>query len=262
MIILILIVFGLALGSFVNAFVWRLHEGKDWIKDRSECVHCHHKLASKDLIPVLSYVFLRGKCRYCKKPINDSPWVELAVPLLFVASYLAWPMELIGEGRFVFILWLIFIVGFVILALYDLKWFLLPDRVVFPLIVLAVAQVIFIAIFFGPFWQTIGGALIGAVALSGLFYTLHKISKGAWIGFGDVKLAIVLGMLAGGLFPTILLLFVASVSGMLVSLPLLLKGKNARGTQIPFGPFLLIGMFVVQLFGQDIIDWYTGLLIV
>lgn len=262
MIILLLIVFGLALGSFVNAFVWRLHEGKDWVKDRSECVHCHHKLASKDLIPVLSYVFLKGKCRYCKKPIEDSPWVELLMPALFVVSYLAWPMVMVGEGRFTFILWLVFIVGFVILAVYDLKWFLLPDKVVFPLIVLAAAQVLFVALFYGTLWQTIGGALLGAAALSGLFYVLHKVSKGAWIGFGDVKLAVVLGLLAGGIFPTILLLFAASVLGMLVSLPLLLTGKASRGTQIPFGPFLLAGMFVVQLFGQQIIDWYTSLLIV
>lgn len=261
MIILLLIVFGLALGSFVNAFVWRLHEGKDWVKGRSECIHCHHQLAAKDLIPVVSYVLLRGKCRYCKKPINDSPWVELLVPALFVASYLAWPMALAGEGRFTFILWLIFIVSFVILAVYDLKWFLLPDKVVFPLIILAGAQVLFVAIFFQPFWQTLGGALAGAGVLSGLFYVLHRVSKGAWIGFGDVKLAIVLGLLAGGLFPAVLVLFSASVLGMLVSLPLLLVGKAKRSTQIPFGPFLLAGMFITQLFGQTITDWYTGLLI-
>lgn len=262
MIILLLIVFGLALGSFVNAFVWRLHEGKDWVKDRSECVHCHHKLAVKDLIPVVSYILLRGKCRYCKKPINDSPWVELIVPALFVASYLVWSMALTGEGLFTFILWLIFIVGFVILAVYDLKWFLLPDKVVFPLIILAAVQVLVVAIFYQPFWETIVGGILGAAVLSGLFYILHKASKGAWIGFGDVKLAIVLGLLAGGLLESALVLFAASVLGMLMSLPLLLTGKAKRGTHIPFGPFLLAGMFITQLFGNQIIDWYLGLVII
>jgi len=262
MIILLLIVFGLALGSFVNAFVWRLHEGKDWVKDRSECVHCHHKLAAKDLIPVVSYILLKGKCRYCKNPINDSPWVELIVPALFVASYLAWPMALTGEGLFTFIVWLILVVGFVILAVYDLKWFLLPDKVVFPLIILAAIQVLVVAIFYQSFWEAIVGGLLGAIVLSGLFYILHKVSKGAWIGFGDVKLAIVLGLLAGGLLESALVLFAASVLGMLLSLPLLLTGKAKRGTHIPFGPFLLAGMFITQLFGSQIIDWYLGLVII
>lgn len=262
MIILLLIVFGLALGSFVNAFVWRLHEGRDWVKERSECVHCHHQLAAKDLIPVISYLWLRGKCRYCHKPINDSPWVELLVPALFLTSYLTWPLSLTGAGLFAFIVWLIFIVGFVMLAVYDLKWFLLPDKVVFPLIGLAVVQLLVLGIFYQPFWEVMGGGLIGAVVLSGLFYVLHKVSKGAWIGFGDVKLAIVLGLLAGGLLESALVLFAASVLGMLVALPLLVSGKAKRGTHVPFGPFLLAGMFITELYGRQIIDWYLGLVIV
>lgn len=262
MIILLLIVFGLALGSFVNAFVWRLHEGKDWVKGRSECIYCHHQLASKDLIPVISYLLLRGKCRYCRKPIKDSPWVELAVPALFVISYFGWPLSLVGEGLFTFILWLIFVVGFVILAVYDLKWFLLPDKVVFPLIGLVVAQLLVVGIFYQPFWQVVSAGIIGAAVLSGLFYVLHKVSKGAWIGFGDVKLAIVLGLLAGGLLESALVLFAASVLGMLVALPLLISGKAKRGTHVPFGPFLLAGMFITELFGHQIIDWYLGLVIV
>lgn len=262
MIIILLVVGGLALGSFVNALVWRLHKGKDWISDRSECTHCHHKLAAKDLVPVFSWLWLRGKCRYCGKPIEDSPLVELAVPALFVASYLFWPMTFDGEGLFIFASWLIFVVGFVALAVYDLRWFLLPDKIVFPLISLAATQVALVALFFEPFWPTFFGAVAGAAALSGLFYVLYRVSNKQWIGFGDVKLAIVLGFLAGGLFEVILLLFAASVMGMLVVLPLLLTGKASRKSHIPFGPFLLAGMVVVQLFGADIIDWYTSLLIV
>ena len=261
MIVLLLIAVGLALGSFVNAFVWRLHKGKDWVRGRSECVHCHHKLAAKDLVPVLSWLSLRGKCRYCGKPIADSPIVELAVPALFVLSYYYWPMDLAAEGLFTFVLWLVFIVGFVVLATYDLKWFLLPDKVVFPLMGLAAFQVLGVALVYEPFLSAITGPVVGAALLSGLFFVLHTASRGSWIGFGDVKLAIVLGLLAGGMLESTLLLFVASVLGMVVALPLMISGKATRRSRIPFGPFLLAGMLIVQLFGGGIIDWYAGLFV-
>lgn len=261
MIILFLIVFGLILGSFVNALVWRLHQNRDWVKDRSECVHCHHKLAAKDLVPVLSWLYLRGKCRYCAKPIQDSPAVELLVPLLFVASYILWPQMFVGEGLLTFALWLIFIVGFTVLAVYDFKWFLLPDKVVFPLMALAVVQVLTVAIFYQQFWPTVLGAVYAVIVLSGLFFVLHALSKGTWIGFGDVKLAVVLGLLAGGPFEAVLLLFVASMSGLLVSLPMLVAGRANRKAHIPFGPFLLFATVVVVLFGAEIIDWYKRLLL-
>jgi len=260
MIVLLLIGLGLIFGSFVNAFVWRLKEQKNWVSERSECPHCHHVLAPKDLIPVISWLLLRGKCRYCGKPIPDSPLTELAVPLLFVASYFFWPMELAGQGLFSFVLWLVCIVGFVVLAVYDLRWFLLPDKVVFPLIGLAFFQVLAIALVYEGSARPLAGAAAGVLTISGLFYALYHLSKGAWIGFGDVKLGIVLGILAGGAVEGLLLLFVASVLGMIVSLPLVFTGKAHRRSHVPFGPFLIMALIVVQLFGPNIIDWYTGTL--
>src|SRR5688572_14928277 len=119
MMILMLVLAGLVLGSFVNALVWRLHVRRDWVRDRSECPHCHHKLAALDLIPVLSWLMLRGKCRYCGKPIDDSPLTELALPALFVVSYIFWPQPLVGVGLFEFVLWIVFLTGFLALAIYD-----------------------------------------------------------------------------------------------------------------------------------------------
>ncbi|HEU4984857.1 MAG TPA: prepilin peptidase [Nitrososphaera sp.] len=252
----------MVLGSFINALVWRLHERKNWVSDRSECPHCHHKLAPKDLVPVFSWLALAGKCRYCKKPIPDSPLVELALPLLFVLSYLFWPEPLAGAGLYSFTLWLVFLVGFVALAVYDLKWFLLPDVIVFPLIGLAALQVVGELVFFGGAWGEFFGNLLGAAVISGLFWLIFVISKGKWIGFGDVKLAIVLGLLAGGALPALLVLFVASVLGTLLSLPLVLSGKATRKSHLPFGPMLIAGMIVVMLFGQAMIDWYADLVLV
>ncbi|MET1032945.1 MAG: prepilin peptidase [Candidatus Saccharimonadales bacterium] len=258
MIVLLLIVLGLCLGSFVNAFVWRLHEGKDWVKGRSECTHCHHELGPLDLVPVLSWIFLHGKCRYCHKKIDDNPLVELVLPALFVLSYLQWPYALEGSGLITFVFWTVFLVGFLALAVYDLKWFLLPNKVVFPLIGLAVAQVVTVAIY-DDNWAVLLTAALGAVVVSGIFYILFQVSKGTWIGGGDVKLGIVLGLLAGGYLEGFLLLFTASVAGMIAAIPMLLQGKAHRKTQLPFGPFLIIGLIFVVLFGTEVIDWYSGL---
>ncbi len=259
MTVLLLIVIGLAFGSFVNALVWRLHQKRDWVRERSECPHCHHQLAPKDLVPVLSWLSLGGKCRYCHKPIPDSPLVELALPALFVLSYLYWPEPLQGVGLFSFIIWLLFLIGFTVLAVYDLKWFLLPDVVVFPLIALAVIQVIG-RLFFGGTWQEVLSSVLGALVISGLFYLIFMFSKGRWIGFGDVKLAVVLGLLAGGVLPALLVLFVASLVGTFVSLPMVLAGKANRKSHLPFGPMLITGLIVVVLFGQSMIDWYASLI--
>ncbi len=249
---------GLVFGSFVNALVWRLHEHRNWMSERSECPHCHHQLAAKDLIPVLSWLYLRGKCRYCHAKIEDSPLVEIATMVFFVVSYLWWPVAFEGAGLFRFVLWLIFVVGFVALTVYDLRWMLLPDKIVFPLASLAALQVVGVALFFHGGWHVVFGSFAGVLMVSGLFYLIFQLSKGAWIGGGDVKLGLALGLLAGSPLNAVLLLFVASVSGLLFSLPQLFRGKFSGKTQLPFGPFLILGLFVVVLFGNGIVDWYTA----
>ncbi|HEX9153580.1 MAG TPA: prepilin peptidase [Candidatus Saccharimonadales bacterium] len=259
MVLLLLIVIGLVLGSFVNALVWRLHENKNWVSDRSECTHCHHKLGPLDLIPVVSWVALHGNCRYCHQKIEDSPFTELMLPALFVISYLCWPVDLAGKGLIEFVFWLVFLVGFAALIVYDLRWFLLPNKIVFPLVALAVIQVVVVTVYRHDvllLLQAVGGA----TAVGGIFYVLFQVSDGAWIGGGDVKLGIVLGLLAGGVIEGFLVLFAASLAGLMAALPSLLQGKAKRKTQIPFGPFLILGLVIVQLFGADVINWYTGLI--
>lgn len=286
MIIVLLVLLGLVLGSFANAAIWRLHAQDELaeqdskrskkparsqadlsiVTGRSMCTHCGHVLGAKDLVPVLSYVWLRGRCRYCGKPIEDTPVAELLTPLLFVVSYVWWPWSLsatsLGEGWLLFGLWLVFLVGFVVLALYDLRWLLLPDRVVFPLIALALLQLGLRAVVFHDGATLLLNALWGVAVIAGLFESLYVISRQRWIGFGDVKLAIVLGLLVGGPWPAVLVIFMASLLGSLAALPLLVQGKSMRQTHIPFGPFLLAAAVAVLLWGSSIISWYTGLLVV
>ncbi|HSX35893.1 MAG TPA: prepilin peptidase [Patescibacteria group bacterium] len=259
MIILVLILFGLVLGSFVNALVWRLHEERDFVRERSECPHCHHVLAPKDLVPVASWLWLKGKCRYCHKRIPDTPLAELLVPVVFVLSYVYWPQPFVGVGLYTFVLWLVFVVGFAALALYDFKWFILPDKIVFPLMALTALQVLGAWVCFGQSWHVPVDAAIGALLMSGIFYGIYLISGGKWIGYGDVKLALVLGALAGGALPALLVLLVASVVGLVVALPLLLTGRATAKSHLPFGPLLLTGTLVVVLWGTSIINAYTRL---
>jgi len=283
LIIAALTLLGLVFGSFVNALVWRMRQQEllgnepsarntkravkqltaadlSILKGRSMCPACHHTLAPKDLIPVVSFVVLKGKCRYCAAPIEDTPLVELITALLFAGSYLCWPLGFGGGGMFAFILWLVFLVGFMALALYDLRWFLLPDRIVFPFIGLAGVDVFVRAAVFGGGWTVLADAAVAAGCLAGLFYVLHALSRGTWIGFGDVKLAVVLGLLAGSPLQAVLLLFAASVLGMLAVMPLLVRGRAKARTQIPFGPFLLTATVMVVLFGTRITAWYTAVL--
>lgn len=271
MVIVILAVLGLAFGSFANALVWRLHEQskkpKDRIapgselsvsKGRSMCPSCQHRLGFWDLIPVFSWLSLSGKCRYCKQPISwQYPLVELLTSVLFVTSYIFWPQTLDFYGVLYLGLWLVCIVGFISLAIYDLRWMLLPNKLVFPLYGVALAMVITQALAqqsLEPFASALMGVLVGG----GLFYLLFQISGGKWIGGGDVKLGFLIGAIVGGPAQALLLLFIASLLGSLVSLPLLATKKANRSTRIPFGPFLLVATFVVQLWGADITDWYVS----
>lgn len=282
MIYLVLIVFGLCLGSFVNALVWRLHEqaeiaekaeqGKKLTKSdhqrleklsisrgRSMCLSCGHELAGKDLIPVVSWLYLRGKCRYCGARIPDTPVAELMVPTLFVASYAWWPYSLqAGLNKALLVVWLACVVAFVALALYDIRWFMLPDRVVFPLIALSMLFVVLRALVVDNPVSYIGGAALGVLILAGLFFALHHFSNGQWIGFGDVKLAVALGLLAGTGINALMLLLFASIFGVAAGLPGLLRHKLGMASKIPFGPFLLLAGFVVVLWGGTISSWYLN----
>lgn len=261
MVILVIVAFGLIWGSFVNAFVWRLHESKDWVRGRSECSSCHHPLAASDLMPVVSWLLLRGKCRYCHAPIKDSPITELTMPVLFVLSYVYWPWALQGEGLIRFIFWLIFLVGFVALGAYDLRWKLLPNKIVFPLVALAVLQTIVICVFYMGGLSFLLNAIWGSLIISGGFYALYQVSGGKWIGGGDVKLGLVLGILCGGVWQALLLIFFASLAGTILTIPLVLNKKLKAKATVPFGPYLLFASVVVELFGAAIIHWYTHLIV-
>lgn len=261
------------MGSFVNALVWRLHEQSEQrklpkpdkkyisrlsvIKGASMCPECHHPLAAKDLIPVLSWLTLKGKCRYCGKPISAQyPVVELATALLFLVSYIWWPGEFTTAQTVIFVLWLALLTGLMALLVYDARWFLLPDRLVYPLTVIASALAVVRILSADKPVQALVGTLAAVIIGGGIFYVLFQLSDGKWIGGGDVKLGWLLGLIVGTPGRAVLFIFCGALLGSLVSVPLLASGKLKRHSLIPFGPFLIAGAIIAMLFGGDILHWY------
>jgi len=267
-------VFGLCVGSFLNTVIYRLKTGESILFLRSHCPSCKHTLGFFDLIPLFSFIFLGGRCRYCKKKISwQYPMVELATGILFVLfSYLAklpshLTMEQLSlEWFFVGLTLNFFFVSIlIIIFVYDLKHSIIPDKVVwFGIAVLLIlnglallVQLLFInkpdSIL--PFLNR----LLAAALAGGFFLILVLISREKWMGWGDVKLGILIGLILG--WPNILVaLFLAFVSGAIVGGGLVLAKKKTLKSQIPFGPFLCGSCIVAMLVGEKILDWYLGLL--
>lgn len=247
-IIAIFFAYGLLFGSFLNAWIWRIHTDRKISQGRSMCPHCKTQLRWYELIPVLSWLGLRGKCRTCHKPISvQYPLVELATGILWVGLYsFISPVSVLEWGELV--AWLI--VGTLMVAafVYDAKWMLLPDHFTVPAIVTALvwAGIRWIAYGQGGIvWQQ----LIAAVVFAGMFYALWRISGGGWLGDGDIRLAFLMGII---LTPNqlIIAIFVCFNLGALVSLWLLATKRKTRRDPIAFGPFLIIGL-LAGYFGAD-----------
>lgn len=223
--------------------------------DRSQCLHCHHELAWYDLLPLFSWISTNGKCRYCKKPIGRfEPIMELGTAGLFLLSF----HYLLGNNLgFMALFWLVTMVMLVILFAYDFKWSILPDGVVFPLIVVALLYAGYtIAIASDPL-QLLISTVVSVVILSGLYFVLWLVSGGRLVGFGDIKLGLALGLLLMNWKLAIMALFLANLVGTLIVLPGLLTHRISRKTQVPFGPMLIVGFFIALFWGQAILDGYN-----
>jgi prepilin signal peptidase PulO-like enzyme (type II secretory pathway) len=221
------------------------------------CPHCRHELKPRDLVPVLSWLILGGKCRYCNKSISvQYPLVELITAGIFVASYIWWPTQFTVAQVIIFELWLVLLTGLMALLIYDLRWMLLPNRILYPLGYVAALLALVAASTGGDVPIAVLNTALGLLVGGGLFYGLFQLSQGKWIGGGDVKLGWLLGAVAGTPGRALLLIFLASILGCLVSLPLLASNRTKANSLIPFGPFLIVAAIIVQLFGADILHWY------
>ncbi len=255
---LLVALYGLIIGSFINALVWRINTGRSIAKGRSMCPECKHTLAAKDLVPVVSWVVLAGKCRYCSKGISwQYPAVELLTSVLFGLSYFALlPIGL--WGWILFVGWLIVLGGLIVLAVYDLRWMILPDAVVLPMVLFWGAILAIGGLSQNIVWGLILYHLIAAFAVGGGFLILATLAKGKLMGGGDVKLGFLMGLLLG-LRASGVALFIAFNSAAIIGLALIALKLKTRKDHIPFGPFLVLGTVVAFLYGPQIIAWYLAL---
>jgi len=272
---------GLVVGSFLNAFIYRLEvqqgmrqvahnrkksEATVW-RGRSFCPSCGHALAFTDLLPLLSFVLLKGRCRHCKGKISlQYPVVELATGLLFVAV-LSLVVENLTKLSFpqvaqILYLWVI-ASALIVIFVYDLKHYIIPDKVLYPTIGLVVAWDLLLS--FGGVDNltklSFAGAVLSGIGAAGFFFAIYILSKGKWMGFGDVKLALFMGLFLG--FPGIVTaLFAAFLTGALVGVALVASSKKRMRSEVPFGPFLVAGTIIAFFFGEQLFNIYLSFLLV
>jgi prepilin signal peptidase PulO-like enzyme (type II secretory pathway) len=264
LIISFIFLFGLIIGSFLNCLIWRLHKGEGmW--NRSYCPKCRQQIAWYDNIPVLSFILLAGKCRHCGKSISwQYPIVEFMMGVLFVmAFFLNYESRIMNQGltelyiifdlKFIIQLfrdWFIIAVMTVIF-IYDLRWYLILDKVTLP----ACAIVFILNILLGISWQNL---LISGIIGGSFFLIQFLISSGKWIGGGDIRLGLLMGLTLG--WPNIMAAILLSYFlGSIIGVFLISTGRKKWGSKVPLGIFLSVGTIIVLFWGEKIISWYLNI---
>lgn len=256
LIFFVIFILGICLGSFLNSWIWRRHENIRISRGRSICPHCRRRLRCFENIPILSYFFLKGMCRTCK---NKIAWhytaVEFGTGLLLtfifwhhlehwqISEY--WHLSLIKSIFFATFLIIIFIFD----ALY---------QIILPRVIWLGCLVGFLMNYYLDNFSVFS-MFIGALIGGGFFLIQYLISRGKWIGGGDVRLGVMMGIWLGWQY-VIEAIFLSYLIGSLIYLPLLLFKKKKLQSQIPFGSFLAFSTFIIVYLGDNILNWYLGLL--
>ena len=292
MLVFFLFILGLAVGSFLNVLIDRIPNDESPFAGRSYCDKCKKTLKWYDMVPVLSFLILKGKCRYCRAHISFYyPLVELITGIMFVLMYqftihnsqfTSSTIEQFSNLTINYLYYLFILSSFIVIFFTDLKYGIIPDKIVYPAIIISFFFLFFTSKEFlqlrsGQAWlsfplqsTTLGVdqlATLGVVAnrfLSALtsfafFLILYLITKGKGMGFGDVKLAFLLGLVLG--FPKIIVaLYLAFLTGALAGSILIVWRKKKLKSSIPFGPFLILGSILSIFFGEKILQLVLRLL--
>ena len=237
---------GTVVASFLNVCCDRLPAGESLVYPPSHCPACQRRLGAKDLIPVFSYLWLRGRCRYCQAPIpRRILGVEVGTGVLFGLAY--WHYGLSLE----LLVTLVYSCIFIVLLVIDLEHQLILNKVVYP-----AAAVALVIDFLAPKPGIISGAIGGGVGL--VLFLIPALVYPGGIGWGDVKMAALLGLVTGFPLTLVALLLAVILGGLVAGLLLALKIKK-RKEAIPFAPFLSVATLVTLLWGSNILTWYLGL---
>lgn len=240
---LFLTLIGLIIGSFLNVVIYRYPRSKSLLFPLSTCVQCNKVLHAYDLIPIFSFIYLKGRCRHCGVNISwRYPLVEFLTALIFINSYLNHGFNPLFF-KYAVIFSMLLVISFI-----DLDKGIIPNHLVLLLFLWSTAWQVFHPT------VSLAEAGIGMLAGGGLFYLIAVLSKGG-MGGGDIKLMAVLGFVVG--WPLVLILFLlAFLLGALVGLTLMIIGKKTRRDPLPFGPFLSISFYISVIWGLQIWDWY------
>ncbi|MEK3764359.1 prepilin peptidase [Solibacillus sp. FSL K6-4121] len=241
-------IFGLVFGSFYNVVGLRVPKKESIVTPPSHCVNCNRRLRAFELIPVLSWVFLRGKCRTCGVKVSPIyAFTELITGLLF--AFATWQLGITWELAVA----LLFISLLVIINVSDIAYMLIPDKILLFFLPLLIVGRILSPL--EPWWDSIVGAVLGF----SLLLLIAIISKGG-MGGGDIKLFLLIGLVLGT-YNTLLTLFIASIIGTIVGIVILKVRRKGRKTPVPFGPSIALATIIVYFYGEQIIDMYLNLLL-
>jgi len=261
-------IFGLFWGSLLNNIAFRLAKQEEFLWNRSKCPHCYHPLGVKDLIPVLSYLFLRGKCRYCKKSISlRYPLTEVITGFwVFLLSLTFNPLN--SYFSFITFLFYFFLFsGIFILALYDFETFLVDDRILLFLLISGLLYNLWLYFYphFYPFdifyfnylfpLPEFAYNFFSAFLLSSIFLIFYLLTKGEGLGFGDVKTIFVIGLFFKP-FEALLILVFSSFWGSIYGLLKVMKERKWK-EPIPFVPFFFLGLISFLLWGKTFFNFYS-----
>jgi leader peptidase (prepilin peptidase)/N-methyltransferase len=248
----LLAVFGLVVGSFLNVVIGRVPVGESVVRPRSRCPRCQTEIAGRDNVPVVSWLVLRGRCRHCHERISVVyPVVELGTAVLFVAAGVrfgaGWPL---ASCCVVF-------AGLLAISVVDLQRLIVPNKILYPTLFMAAPLLVAAAAVHSD-WTDLEHAAIGGVG-GFLALLLVNVISPQGMGFGDVRLAGLIGMMLGwiGLGVVVLGLFLAFLLGSVVGLTLIATRVRGRKDALPFGPFLAVGALIAVLWGQTILDVYS-----
>lgn len=255
-------ILGTLIGSFLNVVIYRLHTGRS-VNGRSHCMSCGETLRWYELFPIVSYFFLRARCRYCSSyiPVRYLT-VEVLMGVWFLYSYM-----LFGGEIPLFVFYAVLGAVLLVIILYDIRHTIIPDELTLLVFVLACIKLLFID---GGILtlsiKDVLGPVLGGLGAGGFFYALWLYSKGRWVGLGDAKLAVPLGMMAG-LSEVVSMVVLSFWTGAAISVALLgLKRLFQAGTtalrfalprltiqsEVPFAPFLILGFLLAHIFHADI----------
>jgi leader peptidase (prepilin peptidase) / N-methyltransferase len=267
---------GLFVGSFLNVIIYRLYSGEQFLRGRSHCPHCGHTLSWYELVPVISFIMQGAKCRACAKPISwQYPFVELATGVLFAFAtwHVAAQIDLFSQSVFYLlssIFYLLVISGLIVIFVYDFKHYIIPDSILIVLIagtcLALIGGILDLPVFlhlgegagFAGSLENMLNGIVSGICASLPFFAISILSKGMWMGLGDGKFAFFMGMLLGMPYAFVAL-FLAIWLGAIIGVALIIAGKKGLKSEVPFGPFLIIGTFFALFWGNDIWNFYLQL---